>query len=39
MTTTHKGNDYKLNAVEYYLLGYSGKIPITMQIKTESVKK
>ena len=28
MTTTHKGNDYKLNAVEYYLIGDKSQVEV-----------
>ena len=26
MATTHKGNDYRLNAVEYYLIGDKSQV-------------
>jgi hypothetical protein len=28
MTTKHKGNDYKLNAVEYYLIGDKSQVDV-----------
>jgi len=28
MTTTHKGNDYKLNAVEYYLIEDKSQVEV-----------
>jgi transposase len=36
MTTKHKGNDYKLNAVEYYLIGDKPQVEVCEIFKCSS---